>query len=237
MSIDEIESKLSKILINLAKGERNIEISRQVLCENDDYNPIKLFRLLDRENKGYINSNNILSFLNIKGIKATENEVQLLILFYDTNFDKVLSFDEFLCIIQIPNYSKVFNKSDYSPIGFNVSYSFTKLLEKEIELERKIILLLNELRSIKNFNIHDLYHRVKVSNFIEERGIQNFLKKNNESFLDSDVISILKRLDLNKDGVVDLCEFHIFRIPHMSPMLPMYGLLSLRDLLLCKMFL
>ena len=213
MSSSEIEKILAKIFIHLAKGERKIEILRQVLCENEDFNVFKLFKLLDKENKNYIDCTSIINFFNSKGISANNNEVQLLILFYDQNYDKVLSMNEFENLIKSQNFSnKSFNSNNVKNmnISFNLNYSFTKLLEKELELSKKILLLLNDIRSKKNFNIHELYHKVKMCNFIDEKGIKNFLNINYESFLDSDIQSILKRLDLNKDGKVDLCEFHAF---------------------------
>ena len=213
MNSSEIDKKLAKIFIYLAKGERKAEISRQVLCENEDFDTFQLFKLLDKENKNYIDCQNIINFLTSKGISTNNNEVQLLILFYDQNYDRVLSFNEFEKMIKNQNNQNKLPNSNNKKnmnINFNVNYSFTKLLEKELELCKKILLLLNDIRKNKNFNIHELYHKVKISDFIDEEGIKNFLNNNYESFLDSDIKSILKRLDLNKDGKVDLCEFHAF---------------------------
>ena len=219
MSSDIVDQKLSKIFINLAKGERKAEISRQVLCDNVDFDPYQLFKLLDKENKQFITNTNILNYLISKGISATNAEVDLLILFYDKNYDKALLFEEFQNLIlsqkyvnryQNGNGNQNINNANNKPISFNVAYSFAKLLEKEIQLARNILILLSEIQNSKNFNIHKIYHEVKVTNYLEQNGIKNFLNKNNEYFLDSDIISILKRLDLNKDGKVDLCEFHLF---------------------------
>ena len=213
MVTDETEAKLSKIFIYLANWERNTEVARQVLYENEDFNPFQLFQLLDIENKNFITLTNILNFLNSRGIEANELEVQLLILFYNFNYDGVLSMNEFFNLIKCEESTNPYGikyKSSKNPISFNIIYSFTKVLEKEIQLARKIIDLLNEIQNQQNFNIHELYHKVKVCHCIDEEGIKNFLDKNFQSFLDSDIKAILKRLDINKDGVVDLCEFHTF---------------------------
>ena len=213
MVTDETEAKLSKIFIYLANWERNTEVARQVLYENEDFNPFQLFQLLDIENKNFITLTNLLNFLNSRGIEANELEVQLLILFYNFNYDGVLSMNEFFNLIKCEESTNPYGikyKSSKNPISFNIIYSFTKVLEKEIQLARKIIDLLNEIQNQQNFNIHELYHKVKVCHCIDEEGIKNFLDKNFQSFLDSDIKAILKRLDINKDGVVDLCEFHTF---------------------------
>ena len=211
MVTDESEAKLSKIFIYLANWERNIEVARQLLYENENFNPFQLFQLLDVENKNFITLTNLLNFLNSRGIEANELEVQLLILFYNFNFDGVLSMNEFFNLIKCEKSTNPYGvkyKSSKDPISFNIYYAFTMVLEKELQLARKIIDLLNEIQNQQNFNIHELYHRVKVCHCIDEEGIKNFLDKNFQPFLDSDIKAILKRLDINKDGVVDLCEFH-----------------------------
>ena len=213
MVTDESEAKLSKIFIYLANWERNTEVARQVLYETENFNPFQLFQLLDVENKKFITLTNMLNFLNSRGIEANELEVQLLILFYNFNFDGVLSMNEFFNLLKCEKSTNPYGvkyKSSKSPISFNLNYAFTKVLEKEIQLARKIIDLLDEIQNQQNFNIHELYHRVKVCHCIDEEGIKNFLDKNFQPFLDSDIKAILKRLDINKDGVVDLCEFHTF---------------------------
>ena len=212
METNETEAKLAKIFSNLAYGERKSEISRQMLCDNLNFNPYQIFKLLDVENKNYIDKTNIINYMNSKGIPVTDLEAQLLILFYDCNYDRVLSFCEFLNIIKSEKIKGFRNVKviDNNPLNFNISYSFDKLLENEIELAKKIIKLLNEIKNDKDIDIHELYHKVKVSDFIDEEGIKNFLDKNFQSFLDTDIKAIIKRLDFNKDGIIDLCEFHAF---------------------------
>ena len=204
MEKNENETKLAKIFSNLAYGERKSEISRQMLCDNLNFNPYQIFKLLDVENKNYIDKTNIINYMNSKGIPVTDLEAQLLILFYDCNYDRVLSFCEFLNIIKSEKIKGFRNVKviDNNPLNFNISYSFDKLLENEIELAKKIIKLLNEIKNDKDIDIHELYHKVKVSDFIDEEGIKNFLDKNFQSFLDTDIKAIIKRLDFNKDGII-----------------------------------
>ena len=83
-----------------------------------------------------------------------------------------------------------------------------KLFQKEISVSKRIFNLLKELRSKKDFNIHTIYHSLKSSNFITLQSLKNFLSENNIDFLDSEIKLIMRRLDLNKDGKIDFCEFH-----------------------------
>ena len=88
----ETEVLLGKILITLAEGERNTEISRQVLSDNFDFEPFQIFKFLDKENKNYIDSKNLINYFKSKNVFINETEAQLIILFYDQNFDGVLCY-------------------------------------------------------------------------------------------------------------------------------------------------
>ena len=92
----------------------------------------------------------------------------------------------------------------------SIEQALTQLFSNEVDLSKKIIGMLNDLKKRFDFNIHDLYHAVKNYNFIEENSLRNFFTRNKISFLESDIRQIMKRLDLNGDGKIDLCEFHVF---------------------------
>lgn len=59
-----------------------------------------------------------------------------------------------------------------------------------------------------------------------------FRKKNEIMYLDSDIKSTIKRLDINKDVRIDLFKFHFIRISKLSLLLPMHMLQSLWDWIL-----
>ena len=83
----ETEARIAKILLILAEGERNIEISRQVLSDNNDYDAYQIFKYLDFEGKNIIDACNIIEFLRTKGIYVNLIEINLIILFYDHDYD------------------------------------------------------------------------------------------------------------------------------------------------------
>ena len=53
---NETINKLALIFKALAEGERNVELTRQVLCDNNDYDPYTIFKLIDMNNKNRINN-------------------------------------------------------------------------------------------------------------------------------------------------------------------------------------
>ena len=207
----ETEKRIAKLFIVLAEGERSVEISRQVLSDLKEFDPFQIFKNIDIEGQNKIDYCNIVDYLRNKGIYASDEEAQLIILFYDQDYYTTLSYAEFINLIQS---EKVLSKPSYkcprNELSYNVEYSFGKLLEKEVELARNVIYALKDINCRYDFNIHNIFHYVKNWNSITPDSIRNFLDKNRIQYLDSDIKSIIKRLDLNKDGRIDLCEFHAF---------------------------
>ena len=205
----ETEKRIAKLFMILAEGERSIEIYRQVLSDLKEFDSYQIFKNLDYESKNKIDAYNIIDYLKNKCIYSSEEEAQLIVLFYDQDYDTYLSFTEFINLIQS---EKILQKSSCrSPgeeLSYNVDYSFGKLLEKEVELARNVLYALKDIKCRYDFNIHNLFHYVKSYNTITPESVRNFLEKYSVQYLDSDIKAIIKRLDLNKDGRIDLCEFH-----------------------------
>ena len=207
----ETEARVAKILLYLAESEHNIEINRKCLSDSLEFDPYQIFKILDKDYKNRIDICNIIDFLNYKEIYANECEISLLIFFYDQDNDGSLSYPEFLNLIQSEkSIIKTNRNSNIKELPYNIEYSLGNLLEKEIELSRKLIPLLEELRNRNDFNIHNIFHLIKGYSSITPQNLRDFLLKNKADFIQDDVKAIVKRLDINHDGRIDLCEFHSF---------------------------
>ena len=79
--------------------------------------------------------------------------------------------------------------------------------DNALSYSRTIINSLQDIKCRYDFNIHNLFLKLKYFNSVTNESIKNFLESNGISYLESDIKSIIKRLDLNKDGIIDLCEF------------------------------
>lgn len=59
----ETETRILKLLLTLAEGEKAVEIIRQVLCGKIDFDPLSAFKLLDKENNNFLTEKNLKHFL------------------------------------------------------------------------------------------------------------------------------------------------------------------------------
>ena len=99
----DTENQIVKLLLTLSDHERQVEINRQVLAQNLDFDAYQAFRYIDTNDKNSINAYNLLDLLNKNGICSNIQELQYLIYFYDENQDGNLSYTEFLNMILSEN--------------------------------------------------------------------------------------------------------------------------------------
>ena len=211
MLTEETQKILSNLFIAIAKGENNVKITRQALSSSFDFSSFNIFFYLSNPKYQKITPLDIYNYLNSKNISISKLESQLIILFYDKNLDNALNFEEFYNLIH--NDKLINNKSTLefqkvSSIGSNIEYLLLKLFEKEIELAKNVIIYLKKLRIRTDFNIHKIFHYITKFNYINKFYIEKFLEKNNIDFIESDIKNIIRRLDINKDGVIDLRELY-----------------------------
>jgi Ca2+-binding EF-hand superfamily protein len=211
MLTEETQDILCNLFFILAKGERNIRITRQVISNTFDFSPYHVFNYLANLKTQTITPNDIYDYLNLNDISISENESKLIVLFYDKNFDNALTYEEFYNFIQNDktNYNcenLVLQKRPQ--ISLNIEFLLLKLFSKEIELAKKAILYLKKLQYRKDFDIHTIFHYITKSSYINVYCMEKFYEKNYNEYLESDIKYMIRRLDINKDGVVDLREFY-----------------------------
>ena len=182
MCSKETEFECAKLFMNLANFERQVEINRQVINQNEDFDPYQTFCYLDKENKNYIDAINIIDFLNKNQVYTNQEEINFIILFYDENKDCNLNFPEFLNFILCENNlnlrqmarEKIGNFMQNQNFPFNVEYSLVKLFERELDLVKNILLNIKQLKCLCDFNVHDLYHLMKGYGCITIESLKNF---------------------------------------------------------------
>ena len=61
----ETEAKAAKLFLILSEGEKSIEISRQLLSDQIDFNSYQVFKQFDKDSKTYIDAYDIVDFLKL----------------------------------------------------------------------------------------------------------------------------------------------------------------------------
>ena len=211
MLSEETESKIIKILKTIAEGENSVEINRKLLSDNSEFDSFQIFVNMAPKGKEFITPADIVEYFNNKKIFISYTEAKLLVLFYDQNYDGKLSYSEFVPLVESKDSEKkTTTKSPVNQMPLGIEHYVIKLFEKEVDFIKSLIGQLYDLRIKDDFNCHSIYHTLKNVNKITEDSIGDFFEKKLVTFMNEDLIAIIKRLDINKDGIVDLCELHAF---------------------------
>ena len=212
MSLSEdTKNLLSRILLALAEGEKKVEDARKELASEDNYDIQAIFRALDSNKDNRITPKDIQKYLVDHQLEVNLIEVKLLILFYDQDHSFTLTYGEIFKIVhpgkQMPRLPKYVRDEE---INVRVDSKLYSLLEQEIIMARIVLALLDEIKHKSDFDIHLAFHYLKYYACITGDSINSFL--NNCGFRPTagDVRAMVRRLDINKDDIIDFCEFHAF---------------------------
>ena len=153
------------------------------------------------------------------GIRDTsEADCYYLVQFYDSNQDGVLSYSEFLAMTlpcesqllrseatQRPNYHV--GQFDYLPR--EVELALTSLLEKELNMHRRIELLKQELEVRYDYSSRSAFKTVDDINygFVDASSLKRFLKNAKHIPSERELAAIIRRLDLDADARLNFQEF------------------------------
>ena len=211
MLSEDTQNLLCRILISLAEGEHKIEDARKELSNQDFYALPLIFKTLDNNGDQRITPKDVQSYLLNHDLDANFKEIKMFLLFYDQDHDYVLTYGE---IFKMIHPGKEFLKNPKytheEELPVKVDRKLFNLLEQEILLARTLISLLEEIKHKKDFNIHSAFHCLKYYACITGDSINLFLKKCGYKLSTGDINAIVKRLDINRDEIIDFCEFHAF---------------------------
>lgn len=93
----ETQEELKQVLLCISKYEQQIEVLRQFLCTNFNFEPYGSFQRLDRNEDGFVTPLDFLNFLRENGFtSACEADCYYFVKFFDADEDGKLSYPEYL---------------------------------------------------------------------------------------------------------------------------------------------
>ena len=98
---EAITPLLADLLLTMSAFEQQIELKRQYLAMNENFEPYSAFQRLDRQNSGYLASRDFLNYLRDNGLAAgvTEADCYYLVKFFDSDLDGQLHYPDFMQIV------------------------------------------------------------------------------------------------------------------------------------------
>jgi hypothetical protein len=151
----ESERRLRNLLIAVGEGERDLEAARTRLCAIPDFDLRGAYERVDRDASAAITSLELLNFFRDNGVHhVAEGEAFELIKFFDSDGNCRLTFNEFIQLV-LPCEDMVLRNitqdrpgrrvGRFDRLPRDIEIAMTSVLEKEIDLQRRLEVLKRDL--------------------------------------------------------------------------------------------
>ena len=194
-------SKIKNMFIKIIEKNNLNSMMKSFLLNQDNFNLKILFDEIDSNKKGFINSIDLLNYLNNK---YSEQIIRKIIQHYDKHSHYKLMYDDFKAIFDNVNnnYTKPKNsKNDKLDL-------FDQVIKGEVELIYLINEMIEDIKSCENFITYEAFISISNNeNNIDKNNMKTFLEdKCNEN----EINFIIYYLDINNDGLISYDEFEEF---------------------------
>eukprot|EP01017_Pseudomicrothorax_dubius_P026381 TRINITY_DN293_c0_g5_i1.p1 TRINITY_DN293_c0_g5~~TRINITY_DN293_c0_g5_i1.p1 ORF type:complete len:649 (+),score=157.47 TRINITY_DN293_c0_g5_i1:156-2102(+) len=228
MLSNETSGILSAVLLTISRHEREIEVMRQLLAENETFEPYAVFKRLDTGRKGFVNAVDVFNFLRDYGVTTFSREdFQCFIQHYDRDNDETLVFGEFLQAILPQDHPILRTVATQRPnyivegkLSYEVEYTLTRLLEAEVSSFVALDEAKSKLVSKPDFTLQAAFDAIDFDRrgHVDFVNLERFLRQNGYNPFQEEIIAVLRRLDRDSDGQLSFGEFSLGIKP--------YGLIS-----------
>jgi Ca2+-binding EF-hand superfamily protein len=215
----ETQYKLKEFLQTVAELELQVERQRQLLATLSDFEPFAAFQRVNRNGDDIVTGLEIYNFLRDNGVNhATLKEVQLIVKYFDLDNDGALKYPEFMQLLlpcddmylrsaatQRPNY-KV---GRYDNLPSPVEKELANLLERELNYHVRLERLKYDLTLRYDWTSRAAFETIDSTRdlALNSRNIQSFLRLNGFYATESEIVAIVRRLDVDADQKVTYSEW------------------------------
>ena len=214
----QTEQKLAHLLKTISDSEKEVEIVRQLLAEQRDFEPYTAFKRIDSLCLGYIRPEDLYRFLKENGITTSEKDIDYLFRLLDGAGSQRLSYSDFIratlpvtnpTLRQLVTQRQAYYVGKNQPLPSDVEWSLARVFDKEIDAYRKIELLKESLAGRFDFNASQAFKTIDVDRlgFLDHETLFQFFKQNNIIISDDDVQALLRRIDKDQDARISYDEF------------------------------
>eukprot|EP01017_Pseudomicrothorax_dubius_P045010 TRINITY_DN7707_c0_g1_i4.p1 TRINITY_DN7707_c0_g1~~TRINITY_DN7707_c0_g1_i4.p1 ORF type:complete len:482 (+),score=89.83 TRINITY_DN7707_c0_g1_i4:55-1500(+) len=224
MENTRVKKALARLLVEIGQAEQQVEVLRQILCEQDHFETYSTFLRLDRTRKGFIGSKDFLSFFEENHHEAhSEQDIKdFLIHPYDQDADGDISYAEFLKLVlpldnpelrTITSQRPIYEIPQTQKLSYDIEYALLRLFDRLIKSNRKLDVLKLQLSSYSDAELLFSLLDKNQKGYIELKALNFFFQQLNLNIIDFEVLWILRSMDLDITGRVSMGEFKAMVTP------------------------
>lgn|SRR3990167_500841 len=210
--------KVAGFFLTLAEWDRSLEVTRQILNGIDAFEPYAAFLRISQSTRA-LSVDLVESFLRDNNQRASAKELDVVLRLYDTKFAGALDFEDFLKMTLARDNPKsrfeaAATRETYA-VGENqrlpeeIEYTLSRFFTKACEL---ITRLRTEIDSNQGINEKEIFSHLSLghSGNLDFKVLKQFFENLKIVPKDSEIISILRAIDINDDGIIDRTELEYF---------------------------
>ena len=209
-------NNLYNLLYDILKWELIIENLRLSLSSQQDVNSKILFQIFDTKKRNLISLKDITKSLKKLGMNISCEDGRYIFLKSNKRLKEKYDFNQF-CEIFLPNNEekrkeineRILNEKCAEELSNETKNIIILLFQKIIEGEKSNEIYRNNLAMVPNSSGFDLFNLMKknYSVGVYREDIDKFLCSRGKIFNNNEIDTLMRRLDKNKDGVIDYTEF------------------------------
>lgn len=207
--------RVAGFLLNFAECERMIEVTRQAITCMRGFEPYSTFQRLVAvdDNPMAITPSSIDAFMRDMAVTADRSSIEMLVSMFSSKLTGILDFEDFLRLSLSREASSARFEAARrevpldSEVSAEIEYLLSRLIAKLCDFFRKLRTdsetqtLIGESSSI--------FGMIGSRN-LDFNTLSNFFKSLSLHINDKDIVSILRMIDINDDGIIDRAEFDYF---------------------------
>ncbi len=216
MSITQ-KLKIAGFLLNIAEWDRHLEVTRQILNGIASFEPYAAFLRLTRGKSNGLTSRDIESFMRDNGSTIDPFSIDNVVRIYDTKFQGFLDFEDFLKMTLARDNPKtrfeaaatreIYDVGSDS-LAEEIEYTLNRFFTKACEFVKR---LKADAESQSIVSERDLFNQLGTGNgSLDFKVLKRFFEDLRIVPRDSELIAILRVIDINDDGIIDRPEFEYF---------------------------
>lgn len=219
--LEQSQKNLATLIIACGQGEQIIEQHRKALCEQYDFTPRHFFSLVTSNSA--ITSRELQNFLSSHQIKASTDQVLMLVKQYSNLQDGRLDYEDFLQVFlpsaELPLRQRVIDRPLIKTFAQPTLEKFLKVLQEEVLFQARLEEYKLSLYQTKDFSVYGAFDLLTGGgkSWIDEEDLIGFLRKFGSRLGFDEYEAFLRRTDLEGDGIINYKEFLDFVVPFNVP--------------------
>ena len=211
-SNDNYISKIKNIFNIIIENNKERNIIKSILFSFPNFNSKLLFQEIDSNQKNFINSLDLINYLNKFSINCNEQIIRRLIQQYDKHNHFRLIYDDFKELIS-PN--KEIKIQEEKNINNNINLDKNELFNSIIKNEINLIIMINkiiiDIKNCENFITYEAFMSISQNEKnIDKNTMKIFI---GDKYDEDDINYLIYYLDMNNNGLISYDEFEDFFMP------------------------